>query len=99
VSFEIGSCFMMSRWTWSSFLLSMFCHISWDDRHTPPCPAIGGDGSLTNSTPSLALNHNPQISASQVARIIGFLPFLHGSPIISHHISPFCFWTTILVSK
>jgi hypothetical protein len=38
VIFEIGSCFIMPRPTWTTILLFVFFHI---DRCAPPRPAIG----------------------------------------------------------
>jgi hypothetical protein len=44
-------------------------HHSWNNRHVLSS-ATGWDGGLTNFLPSLALNHNSLISASQEDRII-----------------------------
>jgi hypothetical protein len=46
------------------FSWSQASHIAWDDRCTPPHPAIGLDGwGLTNFLPGLAWNLIPFISA------------------------------------
>jgi hypothetical protein len=57
VVFGIGSCSP----GWSGPQISYVCFLcSWDDdRHVPPCPAIGWDGGLANFLPELVLNCDP----------------------------------------
>jgi hypothetical protein len=45
--------------TWNFSLPDLRLPHSWDNRHIPPCPAIGWNGVSWSFFPGLFLSHNP----------------------------------------
>jgi hypothetical protein len=68
---EVSQTFFCLDWPRTAILLISASYIAWDDRHTPPSPAIVWDGVLLTFCPGWPLTMILKVSASQVARITG----------------------------